>query len=149
MDHETIVYGCIKSATGLKASDAFEQTLFNKRSIYSLPLIDDAPGVTQDMFSTPRFSLHGESGQTTVIHFGSSYPQIHQLWPRWLDKFEALLKKLYWHSVSVHIDTELTGIHTFRWESIDSHHAPGKGDFNIQREWDYELGINQKHTARK
>ena len=36
-------------------------------------------------------------------------------WSDWLDKFESILKKLYWMSATIHLETELVGNHTYEW----------------------------------
>ena len=32
-----------------------------------------------------------------------------------LDKFEHILKQLYWSSVTIHLETELVGDHKYQW----------------------------------
>jgi hypothetical protein len=50
-----------------------------------------------------------------VIVFGASYKSVEQEWEEWLLKFEAILKKLYWTSVIIHLDAELAGPYTYEW----------------------------------
>lgn len=141
MDQESIVYGCIKGASELTTSELFEQTTYNKKSILALPTVDDWPMLTRDMFSIPRFQMNGPLAQTNVIHFGTSYRGIEYEWSNWIKKFEQLLKGMYWHSAVVHLETELTGLHTFIWQSADRNHIPGSDNFNINCEWNHELGL--------
>jgi hypothetical protein len=141
VDQESIVYGCIKGSSSLSTSELFSQTTTNKKAILALPLVDDWPVLTQEMFSIPRFQMDGNLSQTNVIHFGASYRGIEYEWAEWIKKFEALLKAMYWQSAVVHLETELTGLHTFTWETVDKNHIPGSDDFNIRCEWNHELGL--------
>jgi hypothetical protein len=141
MDQESIIYGCIKSSPSLTASELFDQVTVNKKAILSLPLVDDWPFLTQEMFSVPRFQMQDMAGQTNVVHFGMSYKGVEYEWNQWVSKFEALLKVMYWQSAVVHLETEISGLHTFMWEAIDKNHTPGSDDFNIRCEWNHELGL--------
>ncbi|EGG95077.1 hypothetical protein IMCC1989_1859 [gamma proteobacterium IMCC1989] len=62
-------------------------------------------------------------------------------WGLWIAEFERLLQKMYWSSVVVHLETELSGIHTFTWNSGDESHYPNDTSLNIRCEWQHELGI--------
>src|SRR5690606_33805946 len=66
--------------------------------------------------------------QTQVIHFGASYPGIEYEWKLWVAQFEELLRRLYWSSAVVHLETELSGTHTFHWESESGLHSPRQGE---------------------
>lgn len=138
---ESIVYGCIKGPASLSPTELFVQMAANKKAILSLPTVDDWPFLTKEMFSIPRFRMDGSTGQTNVTHFGMSYRSVEYEWSEWIYKFEALLKAMYWQSAVVHLETELTGLHTFIWESVDHNHTPGSNDFNIRCEWSHEQGL--------
>lgn len=141
MDQESVVYGCIKGSSSLSPAELFEQVTVNKKAIMSLPKFDEWPSLTQDMFSVPRFNMSGNYGQTNVIHFGLAYQRVEYEWSQWMKKFENLLKSMYWQSVVVHLETELTGVHNFIWESTEGIHQPGTGNFNIRCEWSHEMGL--------
>ncbi len=141
MDQESIVYGCIKGSSSLATSEMFEQTTTNKKAILALPSSDSWPFLTREMFSIPRFQMSDNEVQTNVIHFGMSYRGVEYEWSEWITKFESLLKAMYWQSAVVHLETELTGLHTFMWEAVDKNHVPGSDDFNIRCEWNHELGL--------
>jgi len=130
MEQESIVYGCIK--------DAFyddERRRQNRSAMISLPKAEDWPYLSQEMFSIPRMEVNDDSYLTDVIHFGASYKAIEYEWAQWMDRFESLLDKMYWVSAVVHLETELTGTHTFNWESHVNYHVPGSGVRNVRCEW--------------
>jgi hypothetical protein len=58
------------------------------------------------------------AGREQVIHFGASLegdPTDRGCWDVWLGKFEALLRRLYWWSAVVHLETDFERECTFRW----------------------------------
>lgn len=141
MEQESVVYGCIKGVSSLSPAELFRQITINKRAILALPAVDEWPSISRDMFSVPRFHVDGNEGQTNIIHFGNSYRSIEYEWAQWIAKFENLLRSLYWQSAVVHLETELTGLHTFAWEAVGKYHTPGSNDFNIRCEWNHEVGL--------
>lgn len=50
-----------------------------------------------------------------IIHFGANLKSVEEDWGEWKQKFEALLKKLYWQEANVHFNTEYTTLQTFSW----------------------------------
>ena len=56
------------------------------------------------------------------------------------EQFEALLRRLYWASAVVHLETEVNGSHTFRWESERGFHTPQESDLQVRCAWEREGG---------
>lgn len=141
MDQESIVYGCIKDAADLEGD--VQRRKANRAAMLALPKADDWPFLSQEMFALPNTRVAGESYQTDVMHFGASYKAIEYEWEQWIAKFEELLGKMYWVSATVHLETELSGTHTFTWEASGSSHEPGSGDMQVRCEWSHEgsLGV--------
>lgn len=136
MDQESIVYGCIKDAVHYQ-DDAMRRQA-NRSAMLSLPKADEWPYLCQEMFAIPHMETSTEHYQTEVMHFGASYKAIEYEWAQWMEKFETLLNKMYWVSAVVHLETELTGTHTFTWESRANSHTPGAGIQQVQCEWTQE-----------
>ncbi len=134
MQEESIVYGCIKDA--VYQHDGMERTNTNQVAMLSLPSADSWPLLSREMFSSSS-QLAGEiNNHTEIVHFGAPYQGIEYEWPMWIEQFEALLRKMYWVSAYVHLETELSGIHSFIWECIESeYHTPGDDDFQLRCEW--------------
>ncbi|VXC91654.1 conserved hypothetical protein [Pseudomonas sp. 8Z] len=137
MESESIVYGCIRDWP----SDAPEQRRLRRETNHAvlaeLPSGDLWPFLGREMFSfceLPGAGLY----QTQVIHFGASYGAVEYEWNLWIEAFEALLKRLYWASAVVHLETELNGVHTFRWESDSGFHSPQEGALRVRCAWERE-----------
>ncbi|WP_343350733.1 hypothetical protein [Pseudomonas sediminis] len=137
MESESIVYGCIRDWP----SDDPEQRRLRRETnhgvLAELPAGELWPFLGREMFSfcdQPGAGLY----QTQVIHFGASYGAIEYEWNLWIEAFEALLKRLYWASAVVHLETELNGMHTFRWESDSGFHSPQEGGLRVRCAWERE-----------
>lgn len=140
MDQESIVYGCIKDvASSLGVS---ERVRANREAMLSLPHADEWPFISQEMFAIPQVEMASNSYQTEVMHFGASYKAVEYEWDQWIAQFEALLSKMYWVSATVHLETELSGTHTFTWEAQGSYHRPGSGAMRVRCEWSHEGGLH-------
>ncbi|XLX41620.1 hypothetical protein ACK25U_06320 [Ectopseudomonas mendocina] len=137
MESESIVYGCIRDWP----SDDPEQRRLRRETnhgvLAELPSGDLWPFLGREMFSfceLPGAGLY----QTQVIHFGASYGAVEYEWNLWIEAFETLLKRLYWASAVVHLETELNGMHTFRWESDSGFHSPQEGALRVRCAWERE-----------
>ncbi|WP_317929240.1 hypothetical protein [Halioxenophilus sp. WMMB6] len=128
MDYESLVYGCIIDTP----SENSERRVINSNAMSSLPSADQWPFLAKEMFSEPA---NPGSGQSRVVHFGASYRGIEYEWQSWLEQFEQLLQRMYWVSAKVHLETVLSGTHTFTWETSGDWHTPGSGDMSVHCEW--------------
>ncbi len=140
MDQETIVYGVIKDVASSDANFLLRSRLANCNAILELEEIDSFPYLTSSMFSLPQEELEHGTYQTQVIHFAASYQAVEYHWEEWMAKFETLLKKMYWVAATVHLETELSGNHTFFWESPSNFHAPSD-ELSVRCEWEQDLSF--------
>lgn len=140
MDQESIVYGCIKDAR-MDIQEG-ERVLTNRQAMLSLPRADDWPFLCQEMFAIPHVKVNQGNYQTEVMHFGASYKAVEYEWEQWVASFESLLSKMYWVSATVHLETELSGTHTFTWDSNGNCHTPGSGDMRVSCEWSHEGSLS-------
>ncbi len=136
MDQESIVYGCIKDASFFDMDSSRRR--INRQAMLGLPKADEWPFLCQEMFAIPRIEVEQGNYQTEVMHFGASYKAVEYEWEQWIQHFEELLSKMYWVSATVHLETELSGTHTFIWESNGNCHIPGSGDMQVRCEWSHE-----------
>ncbi len=142
MDQESIVYGCIKDIPD--NTRHADRIITNREAMLSLPNADEWPFICQEMFSIPQNNVLNNNYQTEVMHFGASYKAVEHEWDQWIAQFEALLSKMYWVSATVHLETELSGTHTFTWEANGNSHVPGSGNkMQVRCEWSHEgsLGL--------
>ncbi|ROS00992.1 hypothetical protein EDC56_1415 [Sinobacterium caligoides] len=138
MDQESVVYGCIKDiAVDPLSQEGMRRQETNHQAMMTLPVLQDMPMIAREMFSLSRGGSDA-SGATEVVHFGASYRAIEYEWERWLAEFEQLLQQMYWVSATVHLETELSGTHTFTWESQRMCHEPFSGDMAVRCEWEQE-----------
>ncbi|MBN7117783.1 hypothetical protein [Ectopseudomonas oleovorans] len=137
MESESIVYGCIRDWPSDDPELRRLRRETNRGVLAELPAGELWPFLGREMFSfcdLPGAGLY----QTQVIHFGASYGAIEYEWNLWIEAFEALLKRLYWASAVVHLETELNGMHTFRWESDSGFHSPQEGGIRVRCAWERE-----------
>ncbi len=135
-DQESIVYGCIKDVASEQLDAGRRRN--NRQAMLGLPSAEEWPHLCREMFALPRVEVGVDSYLTEVMHFGASYRAIEYEWSEWMRRFEGLLDSLYWVSAVVHLETELSGVHTFTWESLTNGHVPGAGSQTIHCEWTQE-----------
>ena len=111
MESESIVYGCIRDWPSADLEQCRQRRANNLAAVQALQG-EAWPFIGREMFSFCRDEDLGLY-QTQVIHFGASYRAVEYEWALWVQRFEALLKQLYWTSAVVHLETELNGTHTF------------------------------------
>ena len=135
MSHISEIYGCIIGP------DYYEQTTLmwrrNADRINALADADDWPPLTRDMFAVPE-DEHNFNIQ--MIAFCASQNGVH-LWARWLEKFETLLKTLYWDEVNLHLRTEAWGTFHYVWTPL-GHSLTGKSPSPVT-EWEFMGGPRQ------
>ena len=119
MGDEVIIYDHIDGAPWRTTDDEYRR-LQNKNAVVfyqQLPMTDTWPWLTRGMFALPAPWPQGTFRQQ-VIHFGASFKDDGfdpQVWPYWIEKFEALLRRLYWSSAVVHIEHDRGPTRTWRW----------------------------------
>ena len=139
MDQESVVYGCIKDTFFYGEEREIELHRDTNRGVMEeLPRAEDWPLISREMFAMPAPALAVDDSQTDVVHFGSSYKAVEHEWEQWLGKFEQMLKRMYWVSATVHLETELSGKHTFSWESTGAGHNPSDSELKMVCEWERE-----------
>jgi hypothetical protein len=111
MGHEVVIFGSIEGA------DPERLRALNLAALGSLPAEDEWPWLIRGMFALPAEWPQG-TYRSQVIHFGASLkdePEDRSCWDRWLSKFEALLRRLYWWTATLHLVTEFEPERVFRW----------------------------------
>ncbi len=113
MAHHTIIFGRIKGATW-KTEDYYKLHRLNLEVLNSLPEKDfEFPWINRSMFSTPN-----EQGvfRDQTITFGASYKTLEYEWHLWIEKFEEILKKLFWFDATIYAEFEVMGSYKYDWQ---------------------------------
>ena len=117
MGMTTFIYGVIEEY-GLNHNRKDEIYAHNESILSQLPTSDNWPPLSQNMFAITKGELLEYSGR--IIHFGACLKSVEHEWIEWKEKFENLLKEMYWLQAHVHFKTEYTGVVSFEWR-IDLH----------------------------
>ncbi|MFT7558623.1 MAG: hypothetical protein ACI93R_000518 [Flavobacteriales bacterium] len=135
-DSESVVYGYIRD---LNVREQDLRQLENFSAVSRLEAQHASSFLSREMFSLPeKVSSEFDEGlepESYLIHFGSSYLGVEYEWKQWLAQFEGLLKKMYWVSAVVHLETEISGRHIFQWGVSSDEHKPGEHIQANQLEW--------------
>ena len=119
MSHETVVYGFVEGAT-FRPPDYRRLQKANLIVLHNLPVDDAFPPLSRDMFSCTPLESSG-TFRAQVIHFGGSMNGLnYEAVPEWIDKFEALLRQMYWFEATAHIWTDyIDGAYQYWWKASD------------------------------
>jgi hypothetical protein len=88
----------------------------NERVIDGLPVEDAFPALCRGMFGMDREKSAGISFRNRPIHFAASMKNADFCIRDWLDKFEGLLREMYWESAYVRIKGGYLGAYEFQWK---------------------------------
>ena len=134
---ESVVYGVIKN---IAEQDVAQHRHHNRRAMEQLPSAESWSLVNREMFSLPEQQSIDLSLATEVMHFGASYIGVEHEWKYCLEQFEGLLRKMYWVSATVHLETEMSGVHSFVFATNGMGRKPNQSDIQIRCEWVKEAG---------
>lgn len=106
------VYGTIEAAWGVTHK---AMRRHNLRVLRQLPDRDEWPPLIRPMFGITGPSVRQGAYDHDLIHYGATLKGMDGGDARkWIAKFEALLRRLYWYEAIMHIDW-IFGPRTFRW----------------------------------
>ncbi|MCR9202868.1 MAG: hypothetical protein NXI04_29840 [Planctomycetaceae bacterium] len=88
----------------------------NETTLNSLPKEDEYPPLCRGMFSWASSDAIMITYKNRLIHFAAAMKEIDPETRTWLDKIDALLRKLYWESAYIRIETAYIGTHEFTWQ---------------------------------
>jgi hypothetical protein len=98
---------------------AAEISRHNEDMLQSLPLVDDWPPVCRPMVAWPAADAPMIVYRNRLFHLAASLKELDWSLRTWLDKFECLLRRLYWESAFVRVELAYLGIHEFTWRPIE------------------------------
>ena len=114
MSQQSIIYGYIQGAEWM-SSDPRRLHRLNRQTLAQLPETDAFPYLTRAMFGVGGDDAPQGTYRSQIIHLGASMREVELEWRKWLEKFEALLRRLYWFNAIVHLRAELVGDHDYEW----------------------------------
>lgn len=126
MGYISIIYGLIEGPNW-RRPDRWQEGHQNLYTISLLPEEDEWLFLSRGLFSFVRHEAQGNY-KHQMIHFGGSFKQLDEEWEQWLAKFEALLQRMYWHQVHLHLRSERYGAHDYHWISQRGWHSPSSGE---------------------
>jgi hypothetical protein len=88
----------------------------NEAVLTALPSEDPFPPLCRPMFAWPPADAPGIAYNNRIVHFAACVKNADFVARAWLDKFEQLLRRMYWESAYVRLQTVYTGTHEFTWE---------------------------------
>lgn len=106
----------------------------NREALLSLPPAEIRPLLSREVFAATDQNIVVEM-HTQVVLFGASYFGIECEWQVWIEQCETLLRKMYWVTVTAHLETEMSGVYSFVWETAHECHEPGNTDTQLRCEW--------------
>lgn len=126
MGYISIIYGLIEGPNW-RRPDYWQMGHQNLYAISMLPEEDEWPFLSRGLFSFVRHAAQGNY-KRQMIHFGGSFKQLDEEWEEWLAKFEALLQRMYWHRVHLHLRSERYGAHDYLWIAHGGWYSPSSGE---------------------
>jgi len=121
----------------------------NDQKLQMLPLEDKWPPVSRHMFACPPWDAPMINFRTRPIHFAASLKEVDFELRDWLDKFEALLRQLYWEKAVVHFDGAYIGSQKFEWRpAIEWVHRLTDGVLEPIVDWTFDSSIDKLELDR-
>ena len=129
MGVQSLLYGFIEEAWPGARTDGSERHAkllkdnaraierHNEEVLSALPAEDDDdwPPLSRSMFAYAPAQTPLITYRRRIIHFAASLKQLDEELRDWLDKFELLLKDLYWERAVVHFEAAYMGDYRFEW----------------------------------
>lgn len=92
----------------------------NEDVLGALPETDEWPPLCRPMFAWPPADAPMIVYRNRLIHFAASQKVLDWELPDWLDKFEGLLRRLYWESAYIRFEGAYLGAHEFTWRPTEA-----------------------------
>ena len=90
-----------------------------------------------------KYSRYGR-----VIHFADTFTEVEWDIRTWLDKFEVLLRCLYWRKVVVHMEAFYLPDQTFVWQAKKEWLSRLTESLQLPKEWDFESSMEIKDLSQ-
>ena len=91
----------------------------NENVLGALPEVDEWPPLCRPMFAWTPVKTPMIVYKNRLIHFAASLKEMDWELRDWLDKFETLLRNLYWESAYIRFEAAYIGVHEFNYRPTD------------------------------
>jgi hypothetical protein len=92
----------------------------NEKVLGALPDADQWPPLCRPMFAWAPSDAPMIVYKNRLIHLAASLKQMDFELREWLDKFEGLLRRLYWESAYIRFEAAYIGKHEFTWRPTEA-----------------------------
>ncbi len=121
----------------------------NNAVLEALPEEDEFPPLCGAMFGWPFAGAPMITYTTRLIHLAASMKEVDWYLRDWLDKFEDLLRRLYWRSAYVRVETAYLGKHEFSWRPAEKWvESLCKGRLNSIQTWSFSSTMEAAELDR-
>jgi hypothetical protein len=135
----------------LLANNARAIERHNEEILSSLPTQDGWPPLVKQMFAWSPADAPMINYKTRPIHFAASLKEVDWDLRDWMDKFESLLRRLYWEKAVVHFHAAYLGEHRFTWRPSQQWvDKLTNGVLEPITQWEFEgsMDVNELHRLR-
>ena len=149
MAFESCIYGYIAEAcqNPSGAATPFDEEVLalkahNESVLNALPVLDDWPPLSRHMFGWAPASENVITYGRRPLHFAAGLKEVDWEIGEWLDKFEDLLRRLYWDRVVLHIEFGQALPRSMTWTTKPGYVHLFKGGLPPVLEWDIETSMS-------
>jgi hypothetical protein len=120
----------------------------NEAVLEALPARDAWPPLGRPMFAWPPSDDPTIAFRARLIHFAACQNALDQDLGDWLEKFEGLLRRLYWEAAYVRVETAYIGTQEFCWRPTGEWVSDlCKGVLRPIDAWSFERTISKEELA--
>jgi hypothetical protein len=115
-----------------------------------LPNEDEFPPLCKPMFGCLPPRATSITYERRLIHFAASMKNVDFALRDWLDKFENLLRQLYWQEAYLRVEQGYIGMHEFRWKpKKDWIEALYSGRISAITSWEFVTSLEYLESLRE
>ena len=121
----------------------------NEEVLGGLSEADEWPPICRPMFAWAPANAPLIVYKNRLIHLAASLKEMDWELPHWLDKFESLLRRLYWESAYIRFQAAYLGTHEFTWRSSKAWVTElCRGRLTPITEWSFSSTLSAEKLAR-
>ncbi len=114
----------------------------NEAVLQGLPEEDEFPPLCRPMFGWPPADAFMIVYKYRLLHLAASLKEVDWYLRDWLDKFEHLLRELYWESAYIRVETAYLGTHEFTWRPTPQWvEKLCKGELRSIQQWSFSSSM--------